>query len=153
MGPENVRRWVPVLLAALQVTVGGSVDAGDHYFKQLGMERVTPPRQAHDFALSSLEGKTVRLSELRGKVVFLNFWATWCPACREEMPSMEWLHTGVGHYFPTYVTPKVFLRMDFVDAQGRQVKGSLREAVIGREATLDLSRELFVETLRDYLGR
>ncbi|MBI5627740.1 MAG: hypothetical protein HY953_02380 [Candidatus Rokubacteria bacterium] len=52
-------------------------------------------------------------------------------------------NSGVGHYFPTYLVPKVFLRMYLVDARGWPVKGSLREAVIGREASLDLSRELY----------
>ncbi len=52
----------------------------------------TAPRKgglAPDFVLPDLSGKTVRLSGLRGKVVFLNFWATWCPPCRWERPSME----------------------------------------------------------------
>ena len=39
-----------------------------------------------------LNDKPYRLSEFRGKVVFLNFWATWCKPCREEMPSMEILN-------------------------------------------------------------
>jgi len=44
---------------------------------------------APDFTLPDSDGKKVKLSALRGKIVVLNFWATWCPPCREEMPSME----------------------------------------------------------------
>jgi peroxiredoxin len=50
------------------------------------------PRLAPDFAVPDLAGKAVRLSGFRGKVVLLNLWTTWCPPCREEMPSMERLY-------------------------------------------------------------
>lgn len=46
-------------------------------------------KTAPDFVAQDLQGQAVRLSAQRGKVVFLNFWATWCPPCRQEMPSME----------------------------------------------------------------
>jgi peroxiredoxin len=42
-----------------------------------------------DFSLTDLSGKNISLRDFQGKVIMLNFWATWCPPCREEMPSME----------------------------------------------------------------
>lgn len=47
---------------------------------------------APNFTLTDMQGKKVSLADMKGKVVLLNFWATWCPPCREEMPSMEMLH-------------------------------------------------------------
>jgi cytochrome c biogenesis protein CcmG, thiol:disulfide interchange protein DsbE len=47
---------------------------------------------APDFMATDLAGNPVRLADLRGEVVLLNVWATWCPPCREEMPSMQRLH-------------------------------------------------------------
>ncbi len=47
---------------------------------------------APDFTLTDLEGNLVTLSDFRGKAVFINFWATWCPPCRAEMPEIEALY-------------------------------------------------------------
>ncbi|SDO88835.1 TlpA family protein disulfide reductase [Halobacillus aidingensis] len=52
--------------------------------------------QAPDFTLETLNGETVKLSDFRGKKVFLNYWATWCPPCREEMPEMQKFHEKYG---------------------------------------------------------
>ena len=51
---------------------------------------------APDFELTTLNGEMVSLSDLRGKVVLVNFWASWCPPCRSEMPAMERIYTEYG---------------------------------------------------------
>lgn len=53
-------------------------------------------KPAPDFALSDLDGRTVRLANLKGRVVFVNVWATWCEPCRQEMPSMQALYERFG---------------------------------------------------------
>ena len=53
--------------------------------------RSRSPALAADFAVPDLAGQATRLSGYRGKVVLLNLWTTWCPPCRQEMPSMEQL--------------------------------------------------------------
>jgi peroxiredoxin len=55
------------------------------------LDLIKPNRQqqAKDFNVAALEGGKLRLADLKGKVVFLNLWATWCGPCMEEMPAME----------------------------------------------------------------
>jgi thiol-disulfide isomerase/thioredoxin len=48
-----------------------------------------------DFALLDAKGTVLRISDLKGKIVFINFWATWCPPCRAEMPSLDKLYSAL----------------------------------------------------------
>ncbi len=57
-----------------------------------GSAPVSAGNKAADFKLEALDGRSVTLQSLHGKIVFLNVWATWCGPCREEMPSMETLY-------------------------------------------------------------
>ncbi len=60
--------------------------------RPVGRPQVALGRPAPDFTLPNLSGEVVHLSDYRGRVVFLNIWASWCNPCRTEMPSMEKLY-------------------------------------------------------------
>jgi len=67
-------------------------DRIEKLFQEMGILRVPHLKDPIQFSLKDLDGKIVRISDYRGKIVFLNFWTTWCPACRIEMPAMKKLH-------------------------------------------------------------
>jgi peroxiredoxin len=61
----------------------------ERLYSSLGIQRIDPPEEAETFTLKTLKGGMASLEDYRGKLIFLNFWATWCPPCRAEMPSMQ----------------------------------------------------------------
>lgn len=79
-----MRRILPIILLFGAVAVALTL----HF----GLSAQRSGYAAPDFTLPDLDGKVHRLSDYAGQVVFLNVWATWCPPCREEMPSMERLY-------------------------------------------------------------
>ncbi|NIK11421.1 redoxin domain-containing protein [Alkalibacillus almallahensis] len=69
--------------------VSGEADGGNPEELETGLEIGS---QAPNFELETLDGSVVRLSDFRGQRVMINFWATWCPPCRAEMPDMQKFH-------------------------------------------------------------
>ena len=88
----RLRRWdfvmVVSLAAAIIWTVGSRLPSG----VGAPLSSSPSPREgffAPDFTLDTLQGEQVKLSSLRGKVIVVNFWTTWCPPCRAETPALE----------------------------------------------------------------
>ena len=64
----------------------------DEVVRELDLIRPARAKRAEDFTVALLHGEPLKLREQRGKAVMINFWATWCLPCREEMPAMERLY-------------------------------------------------------------
>jgi peroxiredoxin len=79
---NHARRWLLACSLALQLSLPG-----------LAAAAAAPGSTAPDFALAARDGGKVRLADLKGEVVMINFWATWCGPCRQEMPLLAQLHT------------------------------------------------------------
>ncbi len=83
----TVRTWIGRLVLAAALVLGLAMRESAAGPQLLQAVPGTPA--APDFALPDLDGEITRLSDFRGKVIIVNFWATWCPPCREEIPSMQ----------------------------------------------------------------
>ncbi len=71
--------------------------------EKLGFYIFEPAFQYQDFKVTTLSGETKSRSSLKGKVILLNFWATWCPPCKQEIPTIEKLHnTMKGQNFEVF---------------------------------------------------
>lgn len=86
------RQWsaVAIVIALIVVLIGMGWLVRDRFLP------VEVGTTAPNFSATDLQGNPVALSDLRGEVVLLNIWATWCPPCLEEMPSMQRLHEAYG---------------------------------------------------------
>ena len=94
-----------------------------------------PGAAVSDFELKDMEGKTVRLGDYRGKTVVINFWATWCPPCKNEMPDLGLLDKELKQSGQA-----VFLAVNMTDGK-RETKGRVEKFVkengLGMRVLLD----------------
>lgn len=117
-------RWVASLL--MSVAVAASCSSGGKLVGQ----------PAPEFSLTDLQDRAVRLANLKGKVVFLNVWATWCEPCRAEMPSMQALYDKLRG-------PSFEMLAVSADQGGKPiVEAFVREMALGFPVLLDPEQQI-----------
>ena len=88
---RSFKKIILIVFITIAVAVVILLQGKDSFFTSY-KPRVKVGLPAPNFTFPGLDGKKVSLTDFKGKAVFLNIWATWCPPCREEMPSMEKLY-------------------------------------------------------------
>jgi peroxiredoxin len=91
-------------------------------------------RQSADFTLADLQGKEWHLQDLRGKVVLVNFWATWCPPCRKEMPDLDALYNKFKD--------RGFVVLAISDEEAAKVSPFIAERKVSYPVLLDPGRKV-----------
>jgi peroxiredoxin len=97
-GPPRVRHRIARAgaVALTLAVISGRAAEAEEPSETLKLSRLGSSEPTAEFSAATPDGSTVRLGDLRGKVVLLNFWATWCEPCLEEMPAMERLARAYG---------------------------------------------------------
>lgn len=120
-----------VLIALFTVAIVQAMDKNtEEKVTETGTAGIEIGDKAKDFELKTLDGKNVKLSDLKGKKVILNFWATWCPPCKAEMPEMQ-------KYFEEISDDVVILAVNIdpqLDVQGFVDKGGITFPILLDEA-------------------
>jgi thiol-disulfide isomerase/thioredoxin len=117
--PSSQTRETPGLATASSIATAGPSAIGTE------VGQIAP-----DFALRSLDGPTVHLSDYRGRPVWINFWASWCPPCRDEMPRLE------GVYLAHVVDGLVVLGVGVRDSESN-IRAFVREVGVTYPIVLD----------------
>ncbi len=114
--------------------VQASLDVPQFKAAMAKLEADDQRRQEADFTLIDLQGKTWNLKELKGKVVLVNFWATWCPPCRKEMPDLNTLYQRFKD--------QGFVILAISDEEAGKVKPFIAERKISYPVMLDPGRKV-----------
>jgi peroxiredoxin len=114
--------------------VQASLDVPQFKAAMAKLEADDQRRQEADFTLTDLQGKTWSLKELKGKVVLVNFWATWCPPCRKEMPDLNTLYQRFRD--------QGFVILAISDEDADKVKPFIAERNISYPVMLDPGRKV-----------
>jgi peroxiredoxin len=124
---------VPFFKADLSAKTGSR--GMDRLFSIVGVIKVPPAKDPVRINLKDMNGKNISLSDFKGKIVFLNFWTTWCPTCRIEMPSMEKLNQKLKNTDFAMVTINL-------QESASQVKSFFEEFKLTFTALLDSTGEV-----------
>ena len=107
----------------------------ERLFSNMSVIKVPPTKDPVRINLKDLNGSNISLSDFNGKIVFLNFWTTWCPTCRIEMPSMEKLHQKLKNKDFAMVTINL-------QESASQVKAFFKEFKLTFTALMDSNGEV-----------
>jgi peroxiredoxin len=111
-----------------------SLDAPQYAAAMAKLEQDDQRRQTVDFTLTDLQGKSWTLRDLKGKVVLVNFWATWCPPCRKEMPDLQTLYERFKD--------RGFVVLAISDEERTKVEPFITERKVSYPVLLDAERKV-----------
>jgi len=118
----------------VEASLDGSIGL-DQFRAAMGRLEADDRKREHpEFTLRDLSGKSWTFSELRGKVVLVNFWATWCPPCRKEMPDLDALYQRFA--------AKGFVVLGISDEEADKVEPFIREHKVSFPVLLDHGRKV-----------